>query len=639
MQNMSCYAVSDLLISPLSRTIYLDIQYRPYLTIIQRNKGSITEGESVELCCHSNSNPHVHYIAWLRNNHEILFWRQNGTTYFDELNKDFCLPINSVYRNHTGNYTCFAENIIAKSNSSIAINVLYPPDVKVAYAITEQRITLLCIPYGTPDNYTFYDWEHRSEFNEHIRGIHGTPEGQLIINKSQIRKANEDDGIYVCTVSNGVSNQKGKFSQEGQVCIESSVSPVFVADNTPVQIGQYGKIVTLTIKVYDKLYNSQVFIIKKNGATVGVKPTIENITTHDTFYGVKIRVAGIQFTFHLHLTSANDFTSYIVEARNDVGCNYFYVRVQSESCPEPPSNVSVKATGQIVTVSWIPGFNGGFDQEFFLEFGTDFSLNFTVRVPEKETKEEKMDHSLDNLSPNTAYFICIFSKNKKGDSNKTDYVAFVTPQVSQEESTLHRKLIALPVVTTIGLCLTIGIGIFLYIKQKAKGSFGTNISGTEDEYASDTQGNSVENRLYQSAECLDPETRRGEAELDNPIASSSHDNQLYQMQMQTYNENDGKSLQCALVQKIEKLPVEPMSKIIEADLNYAEIVFEDRQLPGPVIIHGIDDKTIYSDIVIGDQFPNLLSTNDSSSESEDDFIYVDGIENYTERRKMNASQQ
>lgn len=79
-------------------------------------------------------------------------------------------------------------------------------------------------------------------------------------------------------------------------------------------------------------------------------------------------------------------------------------------------------------------------------------------------------------------------------------------------------------------------------------------------------------------------------------------------------------------------------QITEADLNYADIVFEDRQLPSSVIIHGIDNKTIYTDIIVGTQPQNRLSTIDSSSESEDDFIYVDGIENYTERRKMNASQ-
>lgn len=107
-------------------------------------------------------------------------------------------------------------------------------------------------------------------------------------------------------------------------------SPIFVADNTPVKVGQFGKIINLTIKIYNKLYNTNV-LIKKNGTTVTVIPTIDNITTHSKSFGVQIRVPGIQYTFPLHLTSAHDFTTYMVEACNKIGCNYFDVRVQSAS--------------------------------------------------------------------------------------------------------------------------------------------------------------------------------------------------------------------------------------------------------------------------------------------------------------------
>lgn len=77
-------------------------------------------------------------------------------------------------------------------------------------------------------------------------------------------------------------------------------------------------------------------------------------------------------------------------------------------------------------MSWIPGFNGGFEQEFVLELETYFNLNFTVRVPAKDTREKSMDYSIDELIPNTAYFICIFSRNEIGDSNKSNLVTFVT---------------------------------------------------------------------------------------------------------------------------------------------------------------------------------------------------------------------
>lgn len=94
------------------------------------------------------------------------------------------------------------------------------PDVKIQYQILKQTITMDCVADGNPDNYTFYEWEHKSEFNELIRRIHGTPEGQLIINKAQNSKENEDDGIYVCTVSNGIPNIKGKLDQKGKTSIK-----------------------------------------------------------------------------------------------------------------------------------------------------------------------------------------------------------------------------------------------------------------------------------------------------------------------------------------------------------------------------------------------------------------------------------
>lgn len=97
---------------------------RPRLTISRSRNESIIEGESFKLCCFSNSNPTVHSMAWYQNNYEVFSWKQSPTTKSEGLNKYICLPIDPVYRNSTGNYTCFAENTIAKSNSLIAINVI-----------------------------------------------------------------------------------------------------------------------------------------------------------------------------------------------------------------------------------------------------------------------------------------------------------------------------------------------------------------------------------------------------------------------------------------------------------------------------------------------------------------------------------
>lgn len=104
--------------------------------------------------------------------------------------------------------------------------------------------------------------------------------------------------------------------------------PVFVAHNTPVQNGQYGKELELKIHVYDKFYNGTVSI-KTKDTTVKMNAKMERIITYDIFHGVNITVWGQQFTMDLPLTSENDFGNYTLEACNIVGCNYFDVQVQS----------------------------------------------------------------------------------------------------------------------------------------------------------------------------------------------------------------------------------------------------------------------------------------------------------------------
>ncbi|CAC5380201.1 unnamed protein product [Mytilus coruscus] len=249
--------------------------------------------------------------------------------------------------------------------------------------------------------------------------------------------------------------------------------------------------------------------------------------------------------------------------------------------------------------------------------------------------------------------ICFFELNIIIKDNRfLSYVTFnsnrlIPSDIPPDETTLNRNIIALPVGTTVVMCIS--IGIVLHIKHKGATrknvsvmkyydivNFNCSFSGTEDELASDTQGESVENRLYQSDEFQNPNTRRQEHEVENLIASSSHDYQLYQMQIENRN-NAKDSGQSALSNNEHEHTVGYIPQITESDLNYSEIVFEERQSSSPLVIHGIDERTIYSDIVVGAQLSNQLPNNDSSSESEDDFIYVDGIENYTERRKMNAS--
>lgn len=72
----------------------------------------------------------------------------------------------------------------------------------------------------------------------------------------------------------------------------------------------------------------------------------------------------------------------------------------------------------------------------------------------------------------------------------------------------------------------------------------------------------------------------------------------------------------------------------EGSLQYAEVFFEDVPTMQEVVIHGIGDKTVYSDIDFMEQHVAQASNkSESDNESDDDFMYVDGIENFVEKRK------
>lgn len=72
------------------------------------------EGHNGMICCEVQSNPPVLY-TWLMKNNE-KYKKGNGTNY--------CLIFTTFNRNDSGYYTCSAENIMGKSNSSTELKIL-----------------------------------------------------------------------------------------------------------------------------------------------------------------------------------------------------------------------------------------------------------------------------------------------------------------------------------------------------------------------------------------------------------------------------------------------------------------------------------------------------------------------------------
>lgn len=77
---------------------------------------------------------------------------------------------------------------------------------------------LSCYGNGIPDNNTFYEWEHTSDYGDHVRFLNGSTNGSLLLPNSNGNKIEyQNNGYYKCTVSNGIPNIYGVMKQSSEV--------------------------------------------------------------------------------------------------------------------------------------------------------------------------------------------------------------------------------------------------------------------------------------------------------------------------------------------------------------------------------------------------------------------------------------
>lgn len=89
----------------------------------------------------------------------------------------------------------------------------------VAHSLKNGTLNLECNPLGVPNNYTFLQLEHRSEFNEHIRFMNFLFDDSVL--RTSIEDAGvKDIGIYVCNVSNGIHDKNGRKFQSGKILVK-----------------------------------------------------------------------------------------------------------------------------------------------------------------------------------------------------------------------------------------------------------------------------------------------------------------------------------------------------------------------------------------------------------------------------------
>lgn len=121
-----------------------------------------------------------------------------------------------------------------------------------------------------------------------------------------------------------------------------------------------------------------------------------------------------------------DYGSYECIARNELSDERHTIRLDVTSAPEPPVGFHVvNFTHDSVTLSWIPGFDGGYEQSYkvrYIRVGSD-NARFVEVFPKNITV-----FTVTQLALGTEYAFSISAQNVVGESNYT------TESVRQETS-------------------------------------------------------------------------------------------------------------------------------------------------------------------------------------------------------------
>ncbi|VDI57359.1 Hypothetical predicted protein [Mytilus galloprovincialis] len=353
------------------------------------------------------------------------------------------------------------------------------------------------------ENYTQYSEGH--SLNSKIKNSNIVINGDNIIGKYNLIIRNVsavDVGSYRC-----------KFWKAGDLHLHIYVynlqlqplfPPIFSNGNKPIQFGRYAQKMNLTVLMNNKFGTIQTYYISKQNETLDIQGRQEKIKLHDIVQDVNVTVSGIKIIFQLTLYTAEDFTDYTIKACNQKGCNELTVKVKSEYRPQPPTNVSVIPFERYLTISWCPGYDGGYPQTFFIEYKTEYEKKWRRSgrsVFALGNEKTRMTALLYAISPYTRYHVRVISKNEIGESDTTVVTVMTLGDYSSVTKSLSIQRIAillLIIITVMGA----GFGIFVCKKITSE----TSSDGNENDHYTDI--------------VVDDDPQTTSQEKDNPIMST-----------------------------------------------------------------------------------------------------------------------
>ncbi|CAC5390334.1 unnamed protein product [Mytilus coruscus] len=532
----------------------LIIKNIPKISFLPRQTLNVKEGEEAKLICINDGN----------DPNATTVWKRPGTK--TNISNNDELNLKNVNRTDAGLYTCRVDTKSGVYKDNAKVVVQYAPTIDIRYFPSERKI--VCIPSGVPDSYVFKDWEHTTEYNDHVRFLATTKEGNtatLSIPQSVVGKYHQRErGIYICRASNNISSTDGVFVRQ-KYNLNLTGTPYFVSSTENTQYGVYLKTAENKIKfVSVPEYNS--YNVYKNGTKFAdyTSSVHRNMKLTDNINGKNVSVKGSIISLQITIDTLDDFNSYKIVVKNADGCSNHTIELVSASAPFMPKILQTGAKQTQIFVLWIPGFNGGYPQWFIIEYKEIEDIYWN-----NQTTNSSNSTVIGGLQPETKYLIRMFSRNMIDDSNKTEEIIIQTADARANGNNLD---------------------------EVHNGSHTNSDSAEIPVYSFIDKRHNL--RLHQTAAYT--VDQKG---ITNPLKFSIRNRETGKNNNRV---SKFESMKCS--SEIEQEEKE------SRELNYVEILFDQKPVY-PFTIHGLDDKTNYVEIDFM-QSADPLPESDTDSESE-----------------------
>lgn len=380
----------------------LKVIYAPMFRLMSDSPKIVRDKDSTTLICNVDAKPGAN-IQWLKNGF-IVSQARNSTTH--------SLVLNSVSRTSSGNYTCFASNIVGNISYHVVLIVQYAPVINqqlsshriVSYLDNPKPVYIKCVADGVPK--PTYKWNGPVHQNE------------IGMNSSYVLTFPRytDFGLYRCEASNDL----GAASHEVKV----------------VRLSKPGK-----VGINNLDYNARsVRFTTKLPTDLGNGVLKELILSYRFFVGNEVRKVVLNWnkTYHIH----NGLTPYSHYVMNVTVKNEIFEGVGQKiefetltDAPGPPVVPDLTAlSSAVMNVSWQqPIEPNGVIMNYSVKFFEKEAETFedALSIPKPSTTFAVFE----NLKPYTLYVAAVKAATSAGygewsllAEKRTDPIAPATPE-------------------------------------------------------------------------------------------------------------------------------------------------------------------------------------------------------------------